>query len=281
MRVAICLATVALALTSTIATVQFAAADQSASAGQRPQDVTTVSQNLLRDGWDPNEPGLSPATVSGGKFGQLFATHVDGQVYAQPLVVDTPGTATTAPDSSVIVATENDTVYSLNAATGAIQWQKSVGTPWLSSAIGCNDLSPLVGITSTPVYDPATQTVYVVAVTTAGNESTKTPAVTMYALNERTGAINWSKTISGTASNAPKLAFNPALERQRTGLLLLNGWVYFGFASYCDHGNYLGFVSGVHTTDHAQTLWAAETGSAQDQAGIWQAGGGLMSDGAG
>ena len=82
-------------------------------------------------------------------------------------------------------------------------------------------------------------------------------------------------------TNAPKQKFNPALERQRTGLLLMNGWLYFGFASYCDHGDYIGFVSGVHTTDHSQTLWAAETGSAQDQAGIWHAGGGLMSDGAG
>jgi hypothetical protein len=275
MRVATCLTAVALVLTSTVATVQLA------SAGVRPQNVTTVSQNLLRDGWDPNEPALSPGTVSGGGFGQLFATHVDAQVYAQPLVVDTPGTATTAPASSVIVATENDTVYSLNATTGAIQWQRTVGTPWLSSAIGCSDLSPLVGITSTPVYDPATQTVYVVAVTTGGNESTKTPAVTMYALNEQTGAIKWNKTISGSPTNAPKLKFNPALERQRTGLLLLNGWIYFGFASYCDNGDYIGFVSGVHTTDHSQTLWSAETGSAQDQAGIWHAGGGLMSDGAG
>jgi hypothetical protein len=274
MRVATCLTAVALVLTSTVATVQFA------SAGVHPQDVTTVSQNLLRDGWDPSEPGLSPATVSGGKFGQLFARQVDGQVYAQPLVVDRAGGAS-GPTSDVIVATENDTVYSLNATTGAIQWQKTVGTPWLSSAAGCTDVNPLIGITSTPVYDPATQTVYVVAVTTGGNESTKTPAVNMYALNEQTGAIQWSKTIGGSATNAPNQKFNAALERQRAGLLLMNGWIYMSFASYCDHGNYIGFVDGVHTTDHSQTLWASETGSAQDQAGIWHAGGGLMSDGSG
>jgi hypothetical protein len=275
MRVAKCLIAVAVVLTSTMATVQFA------SAGIRPQDVTTVSQNLLRDGWDSKEPGLSPATVSSGRFGQLFATHVDGQVYAQPLVVDTPGTATTAPGSSVIVATENDTVYSLNAETGAIQWSKTIGTPWLSTAIGCSDLSPLVGITSTPVYDPATQALYVVAVTTGGNESTKAPAVNLFALDAATGAIQWSKTIGGAPTNAPKLTFNPALERQRTGLLLMNGWIYTAYGSYCDGGNYLGYVSGVHTTDHSQTLWAAETGSAQDRGGIWHAGGGLMSDGPG
>ena len=102
-------------------------------------------------------------------------------MYAQPLVVDRPGGAG-GPTSDVIVATENDSVYSLNATTGAVQWQKRVGTPWLATAIGCGDLSPLVGITSTPVYDPSTQTVYVVAVTTGGNESTKTPAVNLYAL---------------------------------------------------------------------------------------------------
>ena len=274
MRVATCLTAVVLVVTSTTATVQFA------SGAVRPQDVTTVSQNTLRDGWDPNEPGLSPAAVSGGKFGQLFAKQVDGQVYAQPLVVDRPG-GTGGPTSDVIVATENDSVYSLNATTGAIQWQKTVGTPWLSSAAGCGDLNPLLGITSTPVYDPATQTVYVVAVTTGGNEQTTTPAVNMYALDEQTGSIKWSKTIGGSPTNAPKQKFNPALERQRAGLLLLNGWVYSAYASYCDHGNYIGFVSGVHTTDHSQTLWASETGSAQDQAGIWHAGGGLMSDGSG
>ena len=77
-----------------------------------PQDDPTASQDSLRTGWDPNEPGLSPSVVHGASFGQVFRTAVKGQVYAQPLVVG----------STVIVATENDWVYGLNASTGAITW---------------------------------------------------------------------------------------------------------------------------------------------------------------
>jgi outer membrane protein assembly factor BamB len=76
-------------------------------------DETTVSQNDLRDGWDPNEPTLTPAAVQNGSFGRIFKTSVNGQVYAQPLVIG----------NTLVVATENDWVYGLNAATGAVLWK--------------------------------------------------------------------------------------------------------------------------------------------------------------
>ena len=82
-----------------------------------PQDDPTASQDSLRTGWDPNEPGLSPSVVHGVSFGQVFRTAVNGQVYAQPLVIG----------STVIVATENDWVYGLNASTGVIMWLTSLG----------------------------------------------------------------------------------------------------------------------------------------------------------
>ena len=82
-------------------------------------DETTVSQNDLRDGWDPSEPALTPAALQGGSFGQIFKTSVNGQVYGQPLIVG----------STLVVATETDWVYGLNAATGAILWKTSLGTP--------------------------------------------------------------------------------------------------------------------------------------------------------
>ena len=163
----------------------------------------TVSQNLTRDGWDPDEPALSPATVSGGAFGQLFATSVDGQVYAQPLVVDTPGTSNTTPTTSVIVATENDSVYSINGQTGAVNWSSSLGTPWLSSVAGCGDLTPQIGITGTPVYDPSTGMIYVVAVVTNGDPGTSSPAFTLFALNEQTGATEWQANIQGRPPTTP------------------------------------------------------------------------------
>src|SRR5690348_7654198 len=96
-------------------------------------DETTVSQNDLRDGWDPNEPALTPAALQNGSFGQVFKTSVNGQVYAQPLVVG----------STLIVATENDWVYGLNATTGAVLWKTSLGTPYHITS--CDDLSPDLG----------------------------------------------------------------------------------------------------------------------------------------
>src|SRR5215469_16724453 len=129
MRIAACLAALTLALSATTAGVAIASQQHESQPGKqsqqaRPAEEDTASQNLLRDDWDPNEPGLSPAELQGGHFGQLFATHVDGQVYAQPLVVDNPGTATTAPIFSEIAATENNTVYSIDGTTGAVNWSK-------------------------------------------------------------------------------------------------------------------------------------------------------------
>lgn len=270
-RIATSLAVVALAITGAQLGVQVAA----------HADEDTVSSNLLHDGWDPNEPGLTPSAVTGGKFGQLFATHVDGQVYAQPLVVDNPGSGTTAPSTRVIVGTENDSVYSLDGATGAVIWKTSVGTAWSSSVAGCHDLWPQIGITSTPVYDPAADTIYVVADDAKGNANTTSPEFDLVALNEQSGAIEWRKAIPVHPTNDPTMTFKSEWQRQRAGLLMAaNGWMYMSFASVCDHGTYAGYVAGVDTagSNHLATLWTDESGttSADPEAGIWQSGGGLV-----
>ena len=286
MRLAACLAALTLTLSAGTATVAIASQQHQSQLKQRPlqaqpADENTASQNLLRDDWDPSEPGLSPATLQGGQFGQLFAAHVDGQVYAQPLVVDDPGTATTAPGSSVIVATENDTVYSIDGTTGQVIWSNHLGTPWSYTVSHCADLTPDIGITSTPVYDPATHMLYVVADIAGSSSTNPNPAYYVYALSEQTGAVEWQTAVHGPPTNAKAENFAAAQERQRTGLLLMNGWLYFGFGSFCDYGSYTGFVSGVNTTSRAQTMWTDETGSAGNQSGIWMSGGGLMSDGSG
>ncbi len=112
-------------------------------------DETTVSQNNLRDNWDPSEPALTAAALQNGSFGRIFKTSVNGQVYSQPLVIG----------NTLVVSTENDWVYGLNATTGAILWKTSLGTPYHITS--CNDLTPNIGVTSTGVYDPSTGTVYV------------------------------------------------------------------------------------------------------------------------
>ncbi|MDA8319706.1 MAG: hypothetical protein M0030_07850, partial [Actinomycetota bacterium] len=73
-------------------TVVTAVAVAAAPAPRARADEVTASQNLLRDGWDPNEPGLSPQVLQSGSFGQIFATPVNGQVYAQPIVAGQTGT---------------------------------------------------------------------------------------------------------------------------------------------------------------------------------------------
>jgi hypothetical protein len=244
---------------------------------------STISLNNLRDGWDDNEPGLTASTVTASNFGQLFAAKVDGQVYAQPLVVK----QSAGSDGTVVVATENDSVYGLNPATGATDWQASVGTPWASSVLGCGDLTPDIGVTSTPVYDPATNTVYVMARNAidpngTADPNTTTPVWQLHALDATSGQerAGWPVLIGGHPDNDPTETFNSETAAQRPGLLLLNGVVYAGFASYCDYQPYDGYVVGVSTSTAKQTaLFSTEVGTASGEGGIWQSGGGLVSDG--
>jgi hypothetical protein len=229
-------------------------------------DDDTASLNNLRTGWDPSEPGLSPSVVHGSSFGEVFSTAVKGQVYAQPLVIG----------STVIVATERDWVYGLNATTGAIKWSTSLGIPYLIP--NCPDLVPYIGVTSAPVYDPSTGTVYVMAQVVSGTHV----AWRLFGLSAQTGAVTFRRGIYGSPSNDPNISINTRQQGQRAGLLLLNGWVYASFGSHCDHKPWTGYVAGVDLADKSKsTLWTDESGVTYDQAGIWQGGGGLMSDGTG
>ncbi|MFE0459103.1 choice-of-anchor D domain-containing protein [Kitasatospora sp. NPDC058965] len=244
------------------------------TAGQLPAraDEVTIDQDTLRTGWDANEAGLGPAQVSSSDFGQLFSTPVDGQVYAQPVISN----------GTVIVATENDHVYGIAEATGAVTWSRSFGAPWPASAIGCGDLTPNLGVTATPVVDPATHTVYLTSEVNDGPD-TDHPHWYLHALDTATGAerAGWPVTIQGAPVNDPTRPFNPYSAHQRPGLLLMGGSVYAGFGSHCDLSSYVGYVAGVDTSTRALTLWATEDSSSSAKSGVWQAGGGLVSDGPG
>lgn len=234
-------------------------------------DEYTVSQDTLRTGWDQGEPGLTPAQVTSSQFGLQFSTAVNGQVYAQPLVVG----------GTVVTATENARVYGIDATTGAVHWSKSLGSPWAASNIGCGDLVPNFGVTSTPVYDPATKAVYLTSKVNSpdGNH----PGYFVHALNPVTGAerSGWPVRIQGAPTNDPTRPFDAFHELQRPGLLLLGGKIYAGFGSHCDIGPYRGFVASVDTASRAEKLWVDENSSTNGMGGIWQGGGGLVSDGPG
>lgn len=224
----------------------------------------------LRTGWHPDQSSLTPQLVSGGTFGQLWSAAVDGQVYAEPLLAN----------GTLLVATENNKVYGLNPASGAIRWTLNLGTPWKAADIGCGDLSPNIGVTATPVIDAATNTAYLTHKTYASG--TSGPAAQyLDAIDLTTGAqkAGFPVRLAGTAQNASGQTFNPTTELQRPGLLLIDGVVYAAFGGHCDITPYQGWVFGVSTSGAVKARWVADqTGNG---AGIWQSGAGLASDGSG
>ena len=238
-------------------------------------DVTTNSADNLRTGWYGNQPKLTPAAVGAADFGQLGSMAVVGQVYGQPVI-----------SNNILLAnTELNNIYGFDATTRAQLWTRNLGTPFdAKTLLGCADINPSVGITSTPVVDAATGTEYVMSKVGA-------PAVAYYlhAIDVTNGAerAGWPVQIQGVADNDPTVHFNATNELQRPGLLLMNGVVYAGYSGHCDHGVYQGWVTGVSTMTHSITsMWSDEAAPDADVTdgpggGIWQSGAGLVSDASG
>ena len=244
-----------------------------AQAGESP-GVTTAGYGKLRDDWDASEPALSPSAVRSASFGELFSTKVRGSIYSQPLVYG----------GDVIVTTEEARAYAVNATTGKIVWERSFGRPFTARTIGCSDLTPDLGSTSTPVIDPSTGIVYLTTRVEEGGSGLAHAHWKLQAVSAASGAeiSGYPVSIAGTPSNTPEVPFNERYSQQRPALLLLEGVVYIAFASDCDITPYRGVVVGVSTTKHeVTTMWSAEAGAGtgeDSQAGIWQSGGGLVSD---
>ncbi len=240
-------------------------------------DGATRGADNDRSGWYPDQTNLSPGLVSGGTFGQLFKTPVNGEVYGQPLV----------DDGQLLVDTENNYAYGLDPVSGAILWTRQFGAPVQASTIGCADLTPNLGVTSTPVVDQATDVEYLVDNEYVSGTSGPS-AYYVHALElDHDGAEEpgFPVEIQGTAANDPSLTFNPYFEIQRPGLLLMNGTVYAAFAAHCDIGPWEGWIAGVTETGTLQTMWTTAATSTDASpvsgAGIWMSGGGLVSDGPG
>jgi hypothetical protein len=230
----------------------------------------TAGADALRTSWYSNQAKLTPGLLGGGSFGKLFSQTVTGQVYAQPLVAD----------GTLLIATEDDWIYGLDPRTGAIRWSRNVGTPFNASDVPCTDLVPHIGVTSTPVIDPAgAGTAYFTAKSYDGSGNA---VYSMHAVDLTSGAerANFPVQLGGTAQNDPSTTFGAKYELQRPALLLLDGVVYAAFGGHCDHDPYQGWVFGVNAASGAVTArWTDEDGGTE--AGIWQSGGGLVSDGPG
>jgi lectin family protein/ASPM-SPD-2-Hydin domain-containing protein/HYDIN/CFA65/VesB family protein/putative pyrroloquinoline-quinone-binding quinoprotein len=232
----------------------------------------TNSADDLRDGWYPEQASLTPQLVSGGTFGKLWSTSVEGSVYAQPLLEN----------GTLLVATEANKVYGLDPATGASRWPApvSLGTPWKAADIGCGDLTPTIGVTATPVIDPVANIAYMTHKTYASGSSGTArwymDAIEMSNGKEKAG---FPVALGGSAQNQPGQTFAPTTELQRPGLLLMEGVVYAAFGSSCDTPPWQGWVFGVSTAGQVKARWVSIASSSG--AGIWQSGAGLNSDGPG
>lgn len=241
-----------------------------ALAGQAAAAIVTGGGDELRTGWYPESSSISPQLVSGGSFGQMWSAGVEGSVYAQPLLAN----------GTLLVATEKNLVYGLDPSTGAQKWSRSLGTPWNPADIGCADLTPTIGVTSTPVIDTATGIAYMTHKTYASG--TSGPARWyMDAIGLATGVEQpgFPVELSGAAQNAPARTFSPTTQLQRPGLLLMGGVVYAAFGAHCDVKPWQGWIFGVSTAGKVTARYVDNT--TKEGAGIWQSGSGLTSDGAG
>lgn len=197
---------------------------------------TMYHNDLARTGYLPSMPDPQ-------KLAPAWMQSLDGAVYAEPLVVD----------GHVIVATENDTIYSLDATTGKIQWQKNVGTPVPQRGLPCGNIFPL-GITGTPVYDPATKLVFAVAEVLG-------PRHTLVGLDIQTGAIKLQR-----SADLPSM--DARAHQQRAALALWKNIVYFAYGGLNgDCSDYIGRVIGSQTNGQGPLLsYQVPT---KREAGIW------------
>ena len=200
-------------------------------AAQCKTAVTTYHYDSLRTGWNSEETLLT-ATNFPSNFGPLQVVALDALVDAQPLLVPSLTIADGTHDV-VYVATQNNTVYAIDAETGAILLSRNLGSP-VPAPTNCPAV-PQVGITSTPVIDVVSQQLFVMAYV---NVNGTTPTYQLHSLNLTTLADNPNSPVtvaaSHTLTDGSVYTFNAVVQNQRPALLAFNGVVYAGFGSYCD-----------------------------------------------
>jgi Legume lectin domain/Chitobiase/beta-hexosaminidase C-terminal domain len=259
-------------------------------------NVTTWHNDLARTGANTQETTLTTANVNVNNFGKLFSVSVDGQVYAQPLYLS--GVSIGGGTHNVLyVETEHDSVYAIDADSGTIYAHVSLIPPGgttvsSSSDLNCGDINPEVGITGTPVIDPASNILYVVSkAKVGGNIVQQLHALSTASLAEElNGPVEIQAEVAGTApdGNGSTVTFNPVLENQRPGLALENGHVLIAWGAHCDNPPYHGWLISYNASTLSQeAVWnttpdGEPNGSTQSpQGGIWMAGAAPAVDGNG
>lgn len=249
--------------------------------------VLTWHNDNARTGQNLQEAILTPSNVNATTFGRLFTIPVDGKVDAQPLYVPSlalPGKGT---HNVLFVVTEHDSAYAFDADNGATLWQVSMtgANESTSDPVGCSQVTPEIGITSTPVIDPGSGpngTIYLVAMTKDGSGKYHQR---LHGLNLTTGAEQFGGPVeiqavyagAGVEEGGASQAFDPKQHVERAALTLVNGVVYTAWSSHCDDPPYTSWVIGYGESSLAQAAVLNLTPNGDD-GGIWQSGAGLAAD---
>lgn len=277
-----------------VVTVQTADSLQSANATAyivNHPGVFTHHYDNFRTGRNLNETVLTPANVTSATFGKLFSYSLDGLPLASPLYVPNLSIPGQGFHNVVYVATEHNSVYAFDAdgVSSTPLWHVTFLGPGVTTVpcadVGeCVDIPNEIGITGTPVIDPATSTLYVVAKTKEGtNYPQRLHALDLATGNEKFGGpVLIQATVAGTGvgSQNGQLPFLSLRENQRPALLLDNGRLFIGFGSHGDVQPYHGWVLGYNATTLQQVFAFCVTPN-NEGAGVWQSGGGLAADASG
>jgi hypothetical protein len=264
--------------------------------GPSATDVVTWKYDIARTGQYLVETTLTPANVNSTSFGLLRHLKVDGKVDAQPLYLSQLMFGGT-PHNVVFVATEHASVYAFDADSGAVLWQKSMlaTDEKPSGEQGCSQVTPEIGITSTPVIDRTVGpngTLYVVAMSF---DSSSKYHQRLHALDVATGGelLNGPTEITATFPNAQGMTtFDPGQYEERAALLLTNGLIYTAWTSHCDNAPYSGWIIAFKQADLTRAAIlnvAPNSGLAQtggngfsiNGPAIWMGGAGPGADAAG
>jgi len=251
--------------------------------GTTSAGVFTYRNDNARTGQNLQETILTPTNVNSTKFGKLLSYPVDGLLYAQPLYMSNVNIVGQL-HNVVFAATAHDSVYAFDAdnPTSPPLWHRSFINPpnvtsVPSSDYVCNEVQPEMGIISTPVIDPASGTLYVVAMT---KETGPTYLFRLHALNVTTGAevgtgpVVIQASVPGTGDGNDgqgHVPFNAFQHKQRAALLLSHGVVYVGFASNCDTDPYHGWLLGYDANTLALVATFNDTPNGS-RGGIWNGG---------
>ncbi|ACC70388.1 PQQ-binding-like beta-propeller repeat protein [Paraburkholderia phymatum] len=250
-------------------------------------DVLMHHNDLARTGQMLAETTLTPANVNATSFGKIAFLPADGKVDGQPLSVTSLSIGGTT-HNVIYVVTEHNSVYAYDADNNAQLWKVSLTganeTP--SDNRGCTDITPEIGITSTPVIDRnrgPNGVLYAVAMTkdASGGYHHRLHALDLASGAELFGGpSDISATYPGSGGNSVNgvLTFDPSLHTERVALTLVNGNIFMGWTAHCMAGAYTGWIMS-YSADTLKQTGVVNVAPNGHQGSVWMAGSGMASDG--